>query len=104
MDEFAYLKHLLLWILPFLLLQWAIGWRILLRNRIAVFAPALIAGVYYSICDAFAIRSGLWFFGEGLTTGIEFGIVPMEECLFFLLTALLVSQSLILLLPQRLRW
>ncbi len=104
MDEFAYFRHLLFWLLPFLLGQWVIGWRIFLRNRYAILGPTLIAGVYYSLCDAVAIRSGLWFFGEGKTTGITLGIVPVEECVFFLLTAQLVAQSIVLLLPEANRW
>ncbi len=103
MDGFDYLKHLLVWILPFLAGQWIIGWRIFVRNLRAVLGPALIAGTYYSFCDAVAIRSGLWFFGEGKILGVSFGVVPLEECLFFFLTALLVAQSVVLLLPASCR-
>jgi lycopene cyclase domain-containing protein len=103
MEPFAYLSHLLFWILPFLALQWLIGWRIFLANLRAVIWPALLAGGYYSLCDAVAIDSGLWFFGPGKTLGWRLGVVPVEECLFFLLTALLVAQSVVLLLPARMR-
>lgn len=103
MDGFDYLRHLLVWILPFLALQWAIGRKILVRNLRAVVGPAVLVGIYYSLCDAVAIRSGLWFFGEGQTLGLSLGIVPVEECLFFFLTALLVAQSVVLLLPDSCR-
>jgi len=102
-DRFEYLRHLVFWIGPFIVLQWVIGWKILRRNLRAVVGPTVIAGVYYSVADSFAIRSGLWFFGEGQTLGWELGNVPFEEALFFVLTALLVAQSVVLLLPQRLR-
>lgn len=103
MDGFEYLRHLLLWILPFIALQWVIGRRILAKNLRAVIWPALLAGSYYSLCDAVAIGSGLWFFGPGKTLGVRLGTVPVEECLFFFLTALLVAQSIVLLLPARCR-
>ena len=51
-----YLSHLLFWFLPIIALQWAIGWKIFLANRRAIFVPTLIAGTYYSLSDVVAIR------------------------------------------------
>lgn len=98
-----YLSHLLLWFLPIIALQWAIGWRIFLANLRAILLPTLIAGTYYSLSDVVAIREGIWFFGENQILGIHVGPVPIEEILFFFLTALLVAQSFVLFLPASLR-
>lgn len=98
-----YLSHLLFWFLPIIALQWAIGWKIFLANRRAIFVPTLIAGTYYSLSDVVAIREGIWFFGENQILGVHIGPVPIEEILFFFLTALLVAQSFVLFLPARLR-
>lgn len=101
--KFNYLWHLLVWGLPVIALQWAIGCRIFARNWRALLYPTLIAGTYYSIVDSFAVRSGIWFFDPQQILGIHIGPLPLEEVLFFYLTSLLVAQSLILFLPQRFR-
>ena len=99
----AYLDHLLYWFLPIILLQWVIGWRIYLANWKALLWPTVIAGTYYSLSDWHAIHQGIWMFGDGMITGIHVGPVPIEEILFFFLTALLVAQSFLLFLPANLR-
>ncbi len=98
-----YLLHLLVWFVPLILLQWAIGWRILLGNLRAVIAGTLIGGVYYSLTDVVAILQGIWFFGDDQITGLHIGPVPIEEILFFTIVSWLVAQSFILLLPERFR-
>lgn len=100
----AYLVHLLGWALPFVALQWLVGWRILGRNWRAVVGPTLVGGTFFSLCDVAAVRSGLWFFDPDQILGIHLGPLPVEEILFFFVTALLVSQSVVLFLPARLRW
>jgi lycopene cyclase domain-containing protein len=98
-----YLLHLLVWMLPVALIQWALGWRIFLRNLRAVVAPTLIIGTYFTLADSIAIRQGIWKFDRNQILGIHFGPVPLEEVIFFFLTSLLVSQSLVLFLPEKLR-
>ena len=98
-----YLSHLLVWFLPILALQWVIGWRIFLANGRAIFWPTMIAGTYYSLSDVVAIGEGIWHFGPDMICGIHIGPVPLEEILFFFLTAWLVAQSFVLFLPERLR-
>ncbi len=99
-----YLFHLLAWMLPVAALQWAVAWKIFLRNKDFVFWPALIFGTYYSVTDFFAVHSGVWIFDPAQNLGLYFlGVLPLEEILFFYITALLVSQSFVMLLPGRLR-
>jgi len=98
-----YIFHLLIWILPIIILQWIPGRRIFPANWRAIVWPTLLAGTYYSISDVVAIREGIWYFDEDKLLGLFIGPVPLEECLFFYLTALLVAQSFVLLLPDHLR-
>lgn len=101
--KYNYLFHLLAWSLPFLGLQWIIGYRIFLRNWRAILYPTLIGGTYYTIVDMFAVRSGIWFFDPNQILGIHLGPLPLEEVLFFYITSWLVCQSLVLFLPEKLR-
>ena len=98
-----YLFHLLVWMLPVIILQWLLAWRIFIANRRAVFLPALLIGTYYSLADVVAVRAGVWFFDEEQILGIHIGPLPIEEVLFFYITALLVSQSFVMFLPGRFR-
>ncbi len=101
--KWHYFLHLTLWSIPILAGQWAIGWRTYSRNLVPVFVPPLIATLFFSVCDSVAVRQGIWFFDARQITGWHVGPLPVEEVLFFLLTSLLVSQSLILLLPASYR-
>lgn len=100
----AYLSHLLLWMVPPLLLQWAGGSRALWANRRAIVGPVAISTAWLTLADSFAIRSGIWFFDPAQCLGWRVGPwVPFEEFLFFVLTSLLVAQGFILFLPARFR-
>lgn len=100
----AYLSHLLLWMLPVIAGQWFVAGRILRRNLRAVLLSTLILGTYLSVADAFAVHWGIWYFDRQQTLGITLGPdLPVEEALFFFLTSLLVSQSLVMFLPNHLR-
>jgi lycopene cyclase domain-containing protein len=94
-----YLLHLIVWTVPVLAGQWAIGWRIFSSNLAGVFLPPVIATLFFGLCDSVAVRQGIWFFDPNQILGWHIGPLPIEEVLFFSLTSLLVSQSLILLLP-----
>lgn len=98
--KWHYFIHLTVWTVPLLAGQWVIGWKIFRRNLRAVFVPALAGAVFFSLIDQFAVRSGLWKFDPGQILGWHVGLLPVEEVLFFFLTSLLVSQSLLLLLPR----
>ena len=98
-----YFLHLLGWAGPLIALQWGIGWRVFRRNLRAVLQPALIATVFFALTDTLAVRDRLWFFDERQILGWRVGVLPIEEVLFFLLTSLLVTQSLVLLLPRAYR-
>ena len=98
-----YFLHLVCWAGPLIALQWIVGWRVFRRNLRAIFAPVLIATVFFGLTDSVAVRDRLWYFDQRQILGWMIGVLPMEEVLFFLLTSLLVTQSLILLLPTAYR-
>ena len=115
--NFYYLFHLVAWMGPVVLLQWAIGWRILRANARAVILPVLLVGTYLVLTDIVAVALGIWYFDPdlilaGLAANQPPGIVafllapfgvPIEEWIFFYLTALLCAQSFVLFLPDRFR-
>lgn len=101
--KWHYFLHLVGWAGPILVLQWVVGWRIFRRNLRAVVLPPVLATGFFTVTDSLAVRSGIWFFDEKQILGWRVGILPFEEVLFFLLTSMLVTQSLLLLLPTAYR-
>lgn len=101
--KWAYLTHLLTWMLPVILGQWLIGFRILRRNWLSLAVPSGTGLIFFSLIDSVAVRQSLWHFDPRQNLGIFLGPLPFEEVLFFGLTSLLVAQSLILFLPGRFR-
>jgi lycopene cyclase domain-containing protein len=98
-----YLVHLLLWMGPIVLFQWAIAGKILWRHRAILAKTTLILGSYLIATDVLAVYWGIWYFDKELILGINPLGVPIEEWLFFYLTVLLVTQSFIMFLPNRYR-
>jgi lycopene cyclase domain-containing protein len=91
-----YLPFLLVWALPVIALQWVVGWRYLWRER--GFWPWIVLGLgtYFSLADAVAIRAGIWRFDTTSLVGWWLGPVPVEEVLFYLLTATMVVQAVVI--------
>ncbi len=99
-----YLFHMLFWMLPVVAIQWALAWKTFRHNLKAVFIPPFIIGTYYTVADSFAVRDGIWYFDPQQILNIFLGPLPIEEVIFFYLTALLVSQSFVMFMPQGYRW
>ena len=116
-DPFYYIFHLIAWMAPVVGLQWAIGWKIFLPNLRAILWPPFWVGTYLIFTDVIAVHFGIWHFDPTLilsgtvdpsTSPIAHFLlqplgVPLEEWIFFYLTALLCSQSFVLFLPERYR-
>ncbi len=101
--KWAYFIHLVGWSLPIIAGQWIIGHRIFRRNWPSLLLPTLFGLLFFSLSDSVAVRQGIWHFDPTQILGIFIGPLPLEEVLFFGLTSLLVCQSLVLFLPDRLR-
>jgi lycopene beta-cyclase len=91
-----YLGLILAWALPVLALQLAFGADILWRHRRLVALTVLPIAAYLSVTDSLAIVSGTWSINPQLSTGILILRLPLEEALFFLVTALIVTFGLTL--------
>ena len=98
--KWNYFLHLTVWTVPVIAGQWALGWRIFPRNLAGIFWPPIIATLFFGVCDSVAVEQGIWSFDPKQIFGWHIGPLPVEEVLFFFLTSLLVTQSLILLLPE----
>ncbi len=96
MSHWTYLPFLLVWALPVIALQWLAGWRYLWRERRTWPWIVLGLGAYFSIADAVAISAQIWSFDDRALAGPTLGPVPLEEMLFYLLTAAMVVQGYVL--------
>lgn len=99
-----YAWHLFFWFAPILVLQWIVGWPVLIPRWPAIVIPTLLLGTYLTIADVKAVREGIWFFDERRITGMHVAnILPWEEMAFFYCTSLVVAQSIVILLPESAR-
>lgn len=86
-----YLSLELVWALPPLALQLAFGADILWRDRRRLGLAIVSSTVYLCVADALAIASGTWTINPAFSLDYRFaGVLPVEECLFFLLTSTLI--------------
>ncbi|GAC1438290.1 MAG: hypothetical protein NVSMB65_12600 [Chloroflexota bacterium] len=92
----TYLVFELVWGLPVLALQWVVGWTVLWRSRARWAAAALLATAYLCAADGWAIADGIWSINPARSTGLRPLGLPIEEAIFFLLTNLMVVQTIIL--------
>lgn len=92
-----YLALELVWALPPIALQLAVGADILWHYRRLVIPTIVSVTLYLCVMDAFAIRSGTWTINPQLSTGMLLaGVLPIEEAIFFLLTNTLLVFGLVL--------
>ena len=83
--------------MPVLVLHWIVGWRRLAPRLGLMLIAALSATAYLSVADGVAIHSGIWTLHADRIVGLALDRVPIEESLFFLLTNLMVAQTIVLL-------
>jgi len=97
----TYLSITLFWALPAILPQIIFGADILWHQRKVVTLAILVPGVYLSLMDVFALNDTTWSISPEQTTGILFfGILPLEEVMFFFVTNILIAFGMTLLLSQ----
>jgi lycopene cyclase domain-containing protein len=95
----TYLSIILFWALPPIMLQLLFGADILWHYRKLVFWAILVPGLYLSLMDIVALTETTWSISPSQTTGILlFGILPLEEVLFFFITNVLITFGITLLL------
>ncbi len=97
----AYLSITLFWALPAVLPQLLFGADILWHHRKLVALAILIPALYLSLTDIVALKATTWLISPTQTTGILFfGILPLEEVVFFLVTNILIAFGMTLLLSN----
>jgi len=93
----TYLALELVWALPPIALQVAVGGDVLWRNRRAVLAALLSVTLFLSAGDLLAIRAGIWTIDPHQSLNLFIGGgLPIEEVVFFLLSNTLVVFGLTL--------
>jgi putative membrane protein len=99
--EWTYLAIILFWALPAIAIQLLFGADILWHYRGLVFWSILLPGLYLSLMDILALKETTWSISPGQTIGVLFfGILPLEEVLFFFITNMLITFGLTLLLAH----
>ncbi len=95
-ESLRYMGLILSWAMPVLLFQWLIGGRYLLANGKLFLVSLVTPTLYLSLADSYAIADGIWALSEQQTTGLTFGVLPIEEATFFLVTNAMLLQGLLL--------
>ena len=97
----TYLSITLFWALPPIVIQLLFGADILWQYRRLVTLAILIPGAYLSLTDMVALQGTTWSISPSQTTGILFfGILPLEEVVFFFITNVLITFGLTLFLAN----
>jgi lycopene cyclase domain-containing protein len=97
----TYLSITLFWALPAILPQLLFGADILWHYRKLVFWAIMVPGTYLSLMDIVALKDTTWSISPAQTTGILFfGILPLEEVVFFFITNVLIIFGMTLLLAN----
>ena len=95
----TYLSIILFWALPPIIIQILFGADILWYYRKLVFWSIFVPGLYLSLMDILALTDTTWSISPEQTTGgLFFGILPVEEVLFFFITNVLLTFGMTLLL------
>ncbi len=104
LGHYTYLFLIVVWAVPIIVAQWAVGWRVLRSNWRAGLASIFIATLWLTVADSVALRAGTWVIVAEYSTGIFLpGRVPIEEAVFFLVTNTLIVQALLLLRAREAR-
>ncbi|MBP6209272.1 MAG: lycopene cyclase domain-containing protein, partial [Anaerolineales bacterium] len=95
----TYLSITLFWAFPAIFPQLLYGADILWHHRKLVLAGILVPGTYLSLMDIIALNETTWAIAKDQTTGLLFfGILPLEEVVFFFITNILIIFGMTLLL------
>jgi lycopene cyclase domain-containing protein len=96
-----YMSLIVVWFMPPILLQLGFGADILWHHRRLVFVGLAPPTLYLWLVDGLAIRSGTWTINPQNTVGLDlFGVLPIEEAIFFLVTNVLISFGIVLMLAR----
>lgn len=95
-----YMSLILIWAAVPVGVQVAFGGDILHARAGKLALTIVPPTLYLWAVDAFAIGSGTWTINPLQTTGIKFGVLPIEEMLFFFVTNLIIGCGVQLMLAE----
>jgi lycopene cyclase domain-containing protein len=99
--RWTYLSITLFWALPPIIIQLLFGADILWHYRKLIFWSIAVPGIYLSLMDIVALKETTWSISPTQTTGILFfGILPLEEVVFFFITNVMITFGMTLLLAN----
>ena len=99
--QWTYLAITLFWALPPVIIQLLFGADILWHYRKLIFWSIVVPGTYLSLTDLVALKETTWSISPTQTTGILFfGILPLEEVVFFFITNIMITFGMTLLLAN----
>jgi len=99
--QWTYLSITLFWALPPIIIQLLFGADILWHYRKLIFWSIVAPGTYLSLIDILALKETTWSISPTQTTGILFfGILPLEEVVFFFITNIMITFGMTLLLAN----
>ena len=96
-----YLFHLFSWAGLFIIIQYIFGYKKIKKHLKLIFIPSIFMTIFFSLADSVSIGNGIWGFDPAQTIGTKIGNVPLEEILFFFLTNVLITEAMILFLPEK---
>jgi len=99
-EGLTYTGLILVWALPILLAQWALGWRTLTLEWRPLVATVVMATAYLGCADVAAVRDGIWAADPAKTLGLSGGGFVFEDWLTLLATNTLIAQTVILALDN----
>jgi lycopene beta-cyclase len=100
-NTLTYLSIILFWALPPIVIQMLFGADILWHYRKLVFWGISVPGTYLSLMDILALSDTTWTISPSQTTGLLFfGILPLEEVVFFFITNVMIVFGMTLLLAN----
>lgn len=99
--KWTYLSITSFWALPAVLPQLLFGADILWHYRKLVTLSIFVPATYLSLIDIVALKETIWSISPAQSTGVLFfGILPLEEVVFFFITNILLTFGITLLLAN----
>lgn len=92
----TYLTLILSWALIPVFIQTAFGADILRAYWRSLLLIISIPTLYLWLVDAVALAGGIWTIDPAQTMGLNLGVIPIEEMLFFLMTNIIIAFSMML--------
>lgn len=96
LGRWTYLVFIAGWALPIIAFQWWFAGQDLWAKRRPLALAITTATLYLSVADAVAIGRGIWRINPARTVGLRLGSLPLEEALFFLVTNVMVAQTIVM--------